>query len=134
MRLNLYTATCSLLAYGITAINLGSAMESSTVSADNFTAFEDANHNVAQTYSGLEKGEDSTKKELKKVDKEIAKVDKKLPASAKGKNMEKATATGTKPSMKNLLKDATNKTVKKGEKRAKAPKATAKGGKKLSKM
>ena len=134
MRLNLYTATCSLLAYGITAINLGSAMESSTVSADNFTAFEDANHNVAQTYSGLEKGEDSTKKELKKVDKEIAKVDKKLPASAKGKNMEKATATGTKPSMKNLLKDATSKTVKKGEKGAKAPKATAKGGKKLSKM
>ena len=57
MRLNLYTATCSLLAYGITALNIGS-IDASLESAASFNDFAQSyadqyDHDLAQTYADL---------------------------------------------------------------------------------
>lgn len=84
MRLNLYTAAaCSLLAYGIEAINLSSTLEISTefenygdavaspASLDTILAqtyLDEYAHDLAQTYSELDTG-DSTKESLSDSDK-----------------------------------------------------------------
>ena len=57
MRLNLYTATCSLLAYGITALNIGS-LDANLESAASFNGLaqsyaDEYDHDLAQTYTGL---------------------------------------------------------------------------------
>ena len=57
MRLNLYTATCSLLAYGITALNIGS-LDASLESAASFNGLaqsyaDEYDHDLAQTYTDI---------------------------------------------------------------------------------
>ena len=57
MRLNLYTATCSLLAYGITALNIGS-LDANLESAASFNDLaqsytDEYDHDLAQTYTDI---------------------------------------------------------------------------------
>ena len=57
MRLNLYTATCSLLAYGITALNIGS-LDASLEPAASFNDLaqsyaDEYDHDLAQTYTDI---------------------------------------------------------------------------------
>ena len=77
MRLNLYTAAvCSILAYGIDAINLSSTLDTSAVLDDNSpddllaqTYMDEYAHDLAQTYSDLETSNFTQKSDSKTLDK-----------------------------------------------------------------
>ena len=53
MRLNLYAATCSLLAYSISAVNLTAVDDMADFTRFAQTYEDEYNHDLAQTYSGI---------------------------------------------------------------------------------